>query len=59
MPSKEYRVSGNLSVFGNKPGERFAREIPELQEARLVKAGHIKPVQQGESPKPDINKEKN
>lgn len=47
----KYRVIGRYAVFGNKPGSTFEREIPADHEARLIKAGHIKPVKAPEKKK--------
>jgi hypothetical protein len=41
---RKYRVSGNREVLGHLPGEEFTADIPDVQEQRLVKGGHIEPV---------------
>jgi hypothetical protein len=41
----EYEVVGeNHIVFNTLPGDRFRRRIPAAQEARLIRAGHIKRI---------------
>lgn len=36
-----YQVCGPHPVFGHQPGETFDADIPERQERRLTRAGHI------------------
>jgi pyruvate/2-oxoglutarate dehydrogenase complex dihydrolipoamide acyltransferase (E2) component len=43
----EYRVTAPTSVFGVEPGKTFTREIPEVQEARLLASRAIEKVVDG------------
>jgi hypothetical protein len=54
---REYVVTGeNLIVFDHLNGETFRATLDPKQEARLVKAGHIKRVE--DAPKPTRRKQK-
>lgn len=47
MAKKTYKVTGELPVAGNAPGEEFTFDFGD-QEAALIEGGHIKPVKSAE-----------
>ena len=52
MSASRYRVTAPTKVFGVEPGETFTREIPEVQEARLIASGAIERVRSYRKPAP-------
>jgi hypothetical protein len=61
---KHYRNIGGRTVLKHKPGEEFDADIPESQEARLIKLGHLEIVNEEEpapiwsAPEPEQEEEK-